>query len=53
MTPEEYARIRKYVTILEGFGSKIALLTPYEQSDFKRLLRKCLKELYGEEEIPV
>jgi len=49
LTPEEYARIRKYVTILEGFGGRLALLTPYEQKDFKQLLRKCLKELYGEE----
>lgn len=49
MTPEELNRIRKYLTILEGFGSKLALLTPYEQKDFKALLQKCLKELYGEE----
>lgn len=52
MTPEEYNRIRKYVTILEGFGSRLALLTPYEQKDFKLLLQKCLKELYGEEAVP-
>ncbi|HUV45483.1 MAG TPA: hypothetical protein VMW45_00220 [Dehalococcoidia bacterium] len=53
MTYEEYARIIKYTLILEHFGNRLALLTPYEQSDFKQLLQKCLKELYGEEEVPV